>query len=112
MLRFNAATLTYIGQTKAENGSPVEVSISRTIKVKEVHTFSLNYYLTSGDQQRIMRNSKNLEVPRWATEDIVQDDVEYELMYVLYEGKNYRVQQILRQYRTEKRVLIDIEELR
>lgn len=77
-----------------------------------MHSFSLNYYMVSGDNQRIMRNSKNLEVPRWATEDVYKDGVEYELMYVTYQGKEYRVQQILRQYRTEKRVLIDIEELR
>lgn len=82
------------------------------MKVKEVHSFSLNYYMVSGDNQRIMRNSKNLEVPRWATEDVYKDGIEYELMYVTYQGKEYRVQQILRQYRTEKRVLIDIEELR
>lgn len=68
--------------------------------------------MVSGDNQRIMRNSKNLEVPRWATEDVYKDGIEYELMYVTYQGKEYRVQQILRQYRTEKRVLIDIEELR
>ena len=77
-----------------------------------MHSFSLNYYMVSGDNQRIMRNSKNLEVPRWATEDVYKDGIEYELMYVTYQGKEYRVQQILRQYRTEKRVLIDIEELR
>lgn len=77
-----------------------------------MHSFSLNYYMVSGDNQRIMRNSKNLEVPRWATEDVYEDGIEYELMYVTYQDKEYRVQQILRQYRTEKRVLIDIEELR
>lgn len=77
-----------------------------------MHSFSLNYYMVSGDNQRIMRNSKNLEVPKWATEDVYKDGIEYELMYVTYQGKEYRVQQILRQYRTEKRVLIDIEELR
>lgn len=82
------------------------------MKVKEVHAFSLNYYMIGGDNQRIMRNSKNLEVPRWATEDIIDNGVEYELMYVTYQDKEYRVQQVLRQYRTEKRVLIDIEELR
>lgn len=112
MLHFDEATLKYVAQVKAENGSPVEVSLSRTIKIKEVHTFSLNYYMTSGDNQRIMRKSKNLEVPRWATEDVVKDGVRYELMYVVYHNIVYRVQQILRQYRTNKRVLIDIEELR
>ncbi len=68
--------------------------------------------MVGGDSQRIMRNSKNLEVPKWATLDIYDGGIEYELMYVVYHDKKYRVQQILRQYRTEKRVLIDIEELR
>lgn len=60
----------------------------------------------------MMRKSKNLVAPRWATEDIVYDGEEYELMYVHYEGKDYRVQQVLRQFRTNKQVIIDIEELR
>lgn len=112
MLRFNEATLKYIGQTKTGNGSPIETVVARTIKVKEVKTFSLNYYLTSGDNQRMMRHSKNLEVPRWATEDVVVNGIEHELMYVIYDGKEYRVQQILRQFRTNIKVLLDIEELR
>lgn len=78
----------------------------------EVKAFSLNYYIMGGDNQRLMRNSKNLVVPRWTTEDIVQDDVTYELLYVHYHNKKYRVQQILRQFRTNTRVLLDIEELR
>ena len=90
----------------------MEVSVSRKIQVKEVKTFSLNYYMTGGDNQRIMRNSKNLVVPRWATDDVVEDGVTYELMYVRYHDKNYRVQQFLRQFRTNTRVLLDIEELR
>lgn len=59
-----------------------------------------------------MRKSKNLEAPRWATDDVVQDGVRYEFMYVTYHDKKYRVQQVLRQYRTHNRVLVDIEELR
>ena len=112
MLYFNEATLVYVANDKAANGSPVEVSVTASIKVKEVKNFSLNYYMVSGDNQRIMRNSKNLDVPKWATEDIVKDGKTYELMYVVYNDKKYRVQQILRQFRTNKRVLLDIEELR
>lgn len=112
MLRFNEATLIYVANTKAEDGSPIEISVSRRIQVKEVKTFSLNYYMTGGDSQRIMRNSKNLVVPRWATDDVVKDGITYELMYVKYNDKNYRVQQFLRQFRTNTRVLLDIEELR
>ena len=112
MLRFDEATFKYVTQRAAENGSPYRETLTRRLKVEEVKTFSLNYYLTSGDHQREMRLSKNLVAPRWATEDIVKGGYTYELMYVTYRGKEYRVQQVLRQYRTEKRVLVDIEELR
>lgn len=74
--------------------------------------FSLNYYMQSGDNQRIMRLSKNIVVPKWTTEDVIKDGIAYELMYVIYNGKNYRVKEILRQFRTNKQVLIDMEELR
>lgn len=96
----------------AENGSPVEATIERRIKVKEVKTFTLNYYMMGTDNQRLMRYSKNIEVPRWATDDVQKDGVNYELMYVNYNGKAYRVKQVLRQFRTYQRVLIDMEEMR
>lgn len=112
MLRFNEATLKYVGTVKASNGSPQEVSITRTIKVEEVKNFSLNYYMMSGDNQRLMRLSKNLVVPKWNTEDIVVDGVTYELMYVTYNNKEYIVKEILRQFRTSTKVLLDIEEMR
>lgn len=113
MLRFNEATLKYVAQIKASNGSPKEVSVTRKVKAMEVKNFSLNYYLTSSDSQRIMRNSKNLVVNKWETEDVTDENgIVYELMYVTYQGKDYRVQQILRQFRTNTRVLLDIEELR
>lgn len=112
MLHFNEATLKYVGQTKASNGSPQEVFITRVVKVMEVKNFSLNYYLMGGDNQRLMRLSKNLVVSKWQTEDIVEDGVTYELMYVVYNNKNYRVKEILRQFRTNTKVLLDIEEMR
>ena len=112
MLRFNEATLIYVGYTKTSDGSPCEAIITRNIKAQEVKTFSLNYYLMGQDSQRLMRCSKNLVVPRWATEDVVQDGITHELMYVKYMGIEYRVQQILRQYRTNTRVIIDMEELK
>ena len=46
------------------------------------------------------------------TRDVVEDGVVHELLYVTYRGKEYRVQQVLRQFRTNTRVLLDIEELR
>lgn len=112
MLRFNEATLRYVATVKASNGSPQEVFVTRTIKVQEVKNFSLNYYMMSGDNQRLMRLSKNLVVPKWTTEDVVENGVTYELMYVTYNNKEYRVKEILRQFRTQTKVLLDIEEMR
>lgn len=112
MLRFNEATFVYVTQVNAPNGSPKQLSLTRRVKVEEVKTFSLNYYLTAGDSQRLMRLSKNLVANRWQTEDVVKNGNTYEFMYVDYQGKRYRVQQVLRQYRTNKKVLVDIQELR
>lgn len=113
MLHFNEATLKYVATGRAENGDPQELSILRAAKAMEVKNFSLNYYLMGTDNQRLMRNSKNLVIAKWLSEDIVDDDGNtYELMYVIYNGKTYRVQHILRQFRTATKVLLDIEELR
>lgn len=112
MFYFSEATLKYVAQSKASNGSPIEDYITKTIKVKEVKTFSLNYYIMGGDNQRLMRNSKNLVVPKWVTQDIVEDGKTYELLYVTYEGKEYRVQNILKYYKQSMRMILDIEELR
>lgn len=112
MLSFNEATLRYIGQTKASNGSPKEVAITRTMKVKEIKTFSLNYYTMGDDNQRSMRLSKNIVVPIWATDDIVEDGVRYELMYIVYNGLNYRVKEILKYYKQSKQMVLDVEEVR
>lgn len=113
MLYFNEATLIYAGQVQQENGSPVEVTISRTAKVKEVKTFSLNYYLMGGDNQRLMRKSKNIVVPRWMTDDFAVDGVRYELLYVDYNGVRYRVKNLLKYYQMEQtRSILDLEELR
>lgn len=113
MLSFGKATLIYVAQTKASNGSPKEVKITRDIKVKEVKTFSLNYYVMGGDNQRLMRLSKNLVVPKWTTLDIIdENDLRYELLYADYQGLHYRVQNILKYYKMNQRMILDIEELR
>lgn len=112
MLHFNEATFKYVSTARASNGDPQEISITRSVKVMEVKNFSLNYYLMGTDNQRLMRNSKNLVAAKWETEDIVENGVTYELMYVIYNNKTYRVQHILRQFRTNTKVLLDIEELR
>lgn len=113
MLSFGEATLIYVAQTKASNGSPIENTITRDIKVKEVKTFSLNYYIMGGDNQRLMRLSKNLVVPKWVTNDVYdENNLRHELLYVNYQGLKYRVQNILKYYKMNTRMILDIEELR
>ena len=68
--------------------------------------------MMGGDNQRLMQLSKNLVVPRWMSEDIVEDGVTYELLYAIYGNKTYRVQNILKYYKNSTRVILDIQELR
>lgn len=112
MLRFAEATLVFVGQTKYDDGSPKQVEISKTVKAVEQKTFSLNFYNTSGTLQRSMRQSKNLVLPKELTDDIIQDGIRYELLYIDYYGLRYRVHNILHYRRNALRVLVDMQELR
>ena len=109
------AELIYEGQDVSENGSPVSVHISKVVRVDELETFSNNYY---NEQQRNMRLSRNLVVPTYLTEDIFDcKNNRYELMYVNYDCKKYRVRNILKyngRYngRTRQRMILDIQEVR
>lgn len=112
MQAFGIATLEYVAKTKASNGSPTVATFTRVIKVKEIKTFSLNYYLMNDVNIRSMRNSKNLVVPKWCTEDILKDNLRYELMYVSYKGLKYHIKNILKYYKSSLRMILDIEELK
>lgn len=109
--------LIYEGQGVEANGSPTVLEIKKTIKVDEAETFSANYY---NNQQRNMRLSRNLVIPTHYCDDIVEDGVTYELMYVNYYGKKYKVRNILkaRDYfgsgrgYTRRMMLLDIQEVR
>ena len=111
MQYYGTATLIYIGQTKRENGSPVDVQLTKDVKVKEIKTFSLYHYTTNAVNQRNMRKSKNLVIPRELTEDIVQDEITYELQRVIYKGVLYRIYNILSYFQTDLRMLLDCEEI-
>lgn len=112
MLYFDQAELIYVAPSKAENGSPTELRITRTMRIKEIKTFSRNYYTASGINQRSMRYSKNFVVPFWATEDIIEDGKRYELVYIYYQGLKYHVKEVLKYYMTELRMVLDCEEVR
>lgn len=113
MLYYGKAELIYVAMKRKEDGSPYEATVSRTVRVKEVKTFSMNYYTTFNANQRSMRLSKNIVVPRWVCEDIVEDGTRYELTYVIINGLKYSVKQTLIYFKmaTTRRIL-DIQELR
>lgn len=101
--------LIYQGQGVLSNGSPVLLEIKKTVRVDEMEKFSNNYY---NDQQRNMRLSHNLVVPTYLTDDIEQDGKPYELMYVNYDGKKYKVRNILKYRGTRQKMILDIQEVR
>ena len=101
--------LIYVGQGVAGNGSPVLLQESKTVRCDEMETFSTNYY---NDQQRNMRESRNLVVPTYETEDLIVSDKRYELMYCIYEGRKYKVRNILKMKKTRQRMILDIQEVR
>lgn len=103
------ADLIYTSQSKNENGSPIELEIVKTVKVNETETFSSRYY---NDEQRLMRLSRNLIVPTYYVKDIQENGLNYELSYVNYEGKKYKVRNILKVKNTRLNMLLDIQELR
>lgn len=101
--------LIYQGQGSLPNGSPVSLEITETARCDEMETFSINYY---NDQQRNMRQSRNLVVPTWYTFDKVADGKTYELLYVIYDGRKYKVRNILKYRGTRQRMILDIQEVR
>ena len=104
------AELVYVGLGVASNGSPINLELKKTVRVDEMETFSQNYY---NEEQRNMRLSRNLVIPTYLTEDIASlDGINYELMYVNYDGKRYKVKHILKLRGTRQRMILDIQEVR
>lgn len=92
-----------------QNGSPTILEIKETVRCDEMENFSNNYY---NEQQRNMRESRNLIVPTWLTTDRTDKGINYELMYVNYLGKRYKVRNILKLRNTRQRMILDIQEVR
>ena len=91
------------------NGSPTILEIKQTVRCDEMENFSSNYY---NEQQRNMRESRNLIVPTWLTTDRTDKGINYELMYANYLGKRYKVRNILKMRNTRQRMILDIQEVR
>lgn len=109
MFILSEVELIYVGQGVAENGSPVQLETSKVVRCSEMETFSNNYY---NEQQRNMRLSRNLVVPTYLTDDVILTDTKYELMFCIYDGKKYRVRNILKMRGTRQRMILDIQEVR
>lgn len=101
--------LIYQGQGVAQNGSPTILEKTETVRCDEMETFSNNYY---NEQQRNMRLSRNLVIPSYLCEDVVENNQRYELMYVIYDGKKFKVRNILKYKGTRQRMVLDIQEVR
>ena len=110
MQSFAEATLIYVAVTKLPNGSPLEVTKTRNVKVKEVKTFSVRYYQSYATLKRSMRHSRNFVVSKELVDDIAEDGKVYELMYLIYHGKKFTIREILRYYKKSTQMLLDCEE--
>ena len=116
MQYYSKATLVYVGKTTDEKGSPQEVTFTREVKAKEIKRFSDDFYTTSGVKQQELRGTRNLTVPTWLTEDVVQDGIRYELTYVDYATKfgadRYRVHRVREYFKTSLQMILILVELR
>lgn len=105
----SSADLIYISQGVLPNGSPYDLSYTlESQMVDEGNTFTNQYY---SEQQRTMRQAKNLIIPSYLAEDIPLDNKMYELSQVKYNGKLYKVRNILKVKGTRQKVILDIQEL-
>lgn len=109
MFILSQVELVYVGQGVAENGSPVQLETTNVVRCQEMETFSINYY---DEQQRNMRQARNLVVPTYLTKDVDLTGIKYELMYCIYDGKKYRIRNILKMRGTRQRMILDIQEVR
>lgn len=106
----SSANLIFVSSGKKDNGSPIELEhIMGDVKVDESESFSANYY---NDQQRLMRQAKNLVIQTRYTEDLLIDGKRYELLYVEYKGLKYKVRNILKVKNSTHRKILDLQELR
>lgn len=106
--------LIYQGQGVAENGSPLILEESKVVRCEELETFSNSYY---NDQQRNMRTARNLVVPTYYVDDLIINGKRYELMYVNYHDRKYKVRNILKfngryNQRTRQKMILDVQEVR
>lgn len=100
-------TLEYRGKKILEDGSPEIVSIQRYVQGYVEEQFSQYYYR---ENQRNMRKSKNVSIPVLA-QDIQENGIKYELVYVYILGIKYQIKEILKHRSSNRLMLLDCEEV-
>ena len=105
----SSVELIYVGQGVANNGSPLALEEKLIVRCDEMETFSNEYY---NNMQRDMRTSRNLVVPTYLTRDISKNNVNYQLTFCVYDGKKYKVKNILKKRNTRQQMILDIQEVR
>lgn len=88
-------TLIYQANAVKENGSPYLKELEKTVTCDINKTFSNNYYMSLG---RTMRTACNVVVNEYNTRDITEDGLTYQLTYAVFQGKRYKVENILNNY--------------
>ena len=105
----SSVELIYVSQGVASNGSPLTLEEKKIVMCDEMETFSNQYYT---NMQRDMRTSRNLVVPTYLTNDLIKNTKSYQLMFCNYDGKRYKVKNILKMRNTRQQMILDIQEVR
>lgn len=99
--------LIYVGLGIDASGNPQTLTIERTANVNIEEQFS-NYYYRNNE--RNMRKSKNISLANYFAIDIEDNDIIYELQFVVYNGLKYQVREVLRHKSSMLRIL-DLQEV-
>lgn len=101
-------TLIYEGRHTLENGSPQLETLERTLTCEVRQNFSQYYYRQNN---RIMRNSKNISIPLALTYDVIRNGVKYSLRKARLNETIYQVKEILTDRKSSLKMILDLEEL-
>ena len=109
MYRKVVVNLFYTGYTKASNGSPIFKTIElNDVRADLIDSFSAYYY---NQDQRLMRKSKNFLLVKEFTEDVVANGVTYELDYLVYNERKYKIMNVLNHKKSDFVKILDTQEV-
>lgn len=108
MYRLNNCSLVYKRNSRDANGNPTVLAIEKVVKCTVMDSFSLNYYQ---NQQRDMRSSRNIVIAKPYTFDHVVGDDHYQLEEVKFDGRRFKVQNILLNRNSAITSILDCQEI-